>query len=107
VAPSLDAGTAASSMLKRFIAQSLGRYIKGLGTEQVHAKLYAGELTLTDVEIDLSSLADLLTGVLPYTLGVRRVACKSVSVRVPWQKPRRHPLCVEARGVEVETHLFY
>jgi len=92
-------------MLKRFVAQRLSRYVKGLGAEQVSARLLAGELTLTDVEIDLSALSELLTGALPYTLDVRRVACKSVLVRVPWQAPRRHPLCVEVRDCEIQIEV--
>lgn len=92
-------------MLKRLVAQLLGRYVKGLGSEQVSARLLAGELALSDVELDLSALADALTGALPYTLEISRVACKSVSVKVPWQAPRRHPLCLEVQGCEVELEV--
>lgn len=94
-------------MLKFFIVQRLSRYIKGFSHDQVSARLLAGELKLKDVEVELDEVADLLVGLLPYTLQLRHVRCRSVSAKVPWKALRRLPICVEVQGCDVEVQVHH
>ncbi|CAK0869406.1 unnamed protein product, partial [Prorocentrum cordatum] len=91
-------------MLKGLLARWLKQYVKGLSSDQVHtSRLASGKLTLDDVELDLGAVADLLVGALPYTLELRRVYCRRVSLKVPWKSLRRSSVCVDVEGVEVEV----
>lgn len=94
-------------MLKSFIAQRLSHYIKDCTPDQVSARLLAGKITLTDVELNLEALSDVLVGLLPYTVHLKRVTCRRLVARVPWQAPRKNPVRIDLEGCEIEVQVYH
>eukprot|EP00927_Polykrikos_kofoidii_P077296 TRINITY_DN74251_c0_g1_i1.p1 TRINITY_DN74251_c0_g1~~TRINITY_DN74251_c0_g1_i1.p1 ORF type:complete len:1263 (+),score=274.05 TRINITY_DN74251_c0_g1_i1:114-3902(+) len=93
-------------MHKRKVVQYLGKYIRGLNTDQVKSHLLTGEFELRDAELDVGTLSGVLAGVVPYTLQVQSAVCEYVHVRVPWRALRSRPVRVRIGScrAKVEVH---
>eukprot|EP00929_Paragymnodinium_shiwhaense_P074328 TRINITY_DN38025_c0_g1_i2.p1 TRINITY_DN38025_c0_g1~~TRINITY_DN38025_c0_g1_i2.p1 ORF type:complete len:1491 (-),score=438.68 TRINITY_DN38025_c0_g1_i2:649-5121(-) len=93
-------------MYKRTVVQYLGKYIKGLNTDQVSSSLLTGDFELRDAELEVDTVNNLLAGLLPYTLKVNAAVCDLVRVQVPWSALRSKPVRVQiGRCVaKVEVH---
>ena len=88
---------------KRRIATYIGKYIVGgIKNEQLTHRVWAGELELTDVELEPVELEALLRGVLPFALEIRKVFVDKLLVTITLTALKTKPVLVEIKNADVE-----
>ncbi|CAJ1337695.1 unnamed protein product [Effrenium voratum] len=92
-------------MYKRKVLQFLSKYIRGLNSDQVSSRLFAGEVELRDAELEVEPLNSLLAGILPYTVQVLAVSCDKLLVQVPWSGLRTRPVHIRVGHMRAQVRI--
>lgn len=84
--------------LLRDLLSSL-KYIKNLTEQQIHASLWRGEATLTNIELDPRRAQELLVDVIPVGLEILDVRIDELYVKIPWSQLGTQSMLIVARNV--------
>ncbi|KAH9078850.1 hypothetical protein Ae201684P_019918 [Aphanomyces euteiches] len=82
------------------ILRTLGKYIQHFQQDQVLVGLWAGDLVLEDVELNVSAINSYTS-----SLRIARGYIGRTHINVPWRSFWRTPIHIDISGVDVELHL--
>lgn len=88
-----------SGLVKNQIAKQLARFTKNLSPNKISVKFLKGEGELHNLELDETTLAELLE--LPPWIRLTKAVCNRISAKIHWTKLKTDPICLYLDCVEI------
>lgn len=89
-----------SGLVKNQIAKQLARFTKNLSPNKISVKFLKGEGELHNLELDETTLAELLE--LPPWIRLTKATCNRISAKIHWTRLKTDPICLYLDCVEVD-----
>ncbi|XP_078346054.1 bridge-like lipid transfer protein family member 3B [Oculina patagonica] len=88
-----------SGLVKNQIAKQLARFTKNLSPNKISVKFLKGEGELHNLELDETTLSELLE--LPPWIRLTKAVCNRISAKIHWTRLKTDPICLYLDCVEV------
>lgn len=88
-----------SGLVKNQIVKQLARFTKNLSPNKISVKFLKGEGELHNLELDETTLSELLE--LPPWIRLTKAVCNRISAKIHWTRLKTDPICLYLDQVEV------
>eukprot|EP00397_Hematodinium_sp_SG-2012_P006501 GEMP01006534.1.p1 GENE.GEMP01006534.1~~GEMP01006534.1.p1 ORF type:complete len:1169 (+),score=252.12 GEMP01006534.1:164-3670(+) len=90
---------------RKLLLSTLKDYVLDLNEDQISASLLKGEVTLTNLDLEPSKIADLLIDIWPQSLELKVATVAELQIKIPWSKLISHSSKVKITTLTLECEL--